>query len=69
MTRLMVAKFEGKCADCRGIIAKGASINYGGRNAVTHEDCTPFAATRYGVRRGYEATGSRCIDAPCCGCC
>lgn len=25
--------------------------------------------TRYGRRRGYEWTGSRCEDAPCCGCC
>jgi hypothetical protein len=25
--------------------------------------------TRRGKRRGYEHTGSRCEDAPCCGCC
>lgn len=28
-----------------------------------------FARTRYGVRGGYEHTGIRCEDAPCCGCC
>ena len=32
-------------------------------------DGTPLARTRYGWRRGYEHTGHRCIDAPCCGCC
>ncbi len=32
-------------------------------------DGTPLAMTRNGWRRGYEATGHRCIDAPCCGCC
>jgi hypothetical protein len=28
-----------------------------------------FARTRYGLRAGYEHTGHRCEDAPCCGCC
>ena len=28
-----------------------------------------FARTRHGLRAGYESTGQRCIDAPCCGCC
>jgi hypothetical protein len=28
-----------------------------------------FAKTRYGWRAGYEHTGRRCEDAPCCGCC
>ena len=32
-------------------------------------DNRPFARTRYGLRAGYEHTGHRCIDAPCCGCC
>jgi hypothetical protein len=32
-------------------------------------DGVVVANTRYGRRRGYEWTGSRCIDAPCCGCC
>lgn len=28
-----------------------------------------FARTRHGLRAGYEHTGHRCEDAPCCGCC
>ena len=32
-------------------------------------DNRPFARTRYGLRAGYEHTGRRCEDAPCCGCC
>lgn len=28
-----------------------------------------FRKTRYGLRAGYEHTGHRCEDAPCCGCC
>jgi len=28
-----------------------------------------FARTRRGLRAGYEHTGQRCEDAPCCGCC
>lgn len=32
-------------------------------------DGAPLAMTRYGLRRGYEHTGVRCEDAPCCGCC
>lgn len=28
-----------------------------------------FARTEYGVRTGYEHTGMRCEDYPCCGCC
>lgn len=32
-------------------------------------DARPFAQTRYGWRCGYENTGMRCEDAPCCGCC
>ena len=28
-----------------------------------------FARTRRGLRAGYENTGVRCEDAPCCGCC
>ena len=27
------------------------------------------ARTRHGLRQGYDATGRRCEDAPCCGCC
>jgi hypothetical protein len=29
----------------------------------------PFVRTRHGLRGGYEHTGVRCEDAPCCGCC
>jgi hypothetical protein len=32
-------------------------------------DGTPLARTSHGLRRGYEHTGHRCEDAPCCGCC
>ncbi len=32
-------------------------------------DNRPFARTRNGLRAGYEHTGVRCEDAPCCGCC
>jgi hypothetical protein len=39
------------------------------RGRRVDSDGTPLAMTRYGWRRGYEATGIRCMDAPCCGCC
>lgn len=32
-------------------------------------DARPVAMTRNGWRHGYEHTGRRCEDAPCCGCC
>jgi hypothetical protein len=71
--RAMVARFPGQCASCSVPVAVGDPINYGGRGAVTHRDCVPVAAvrTRYGHRvyQGVAATGVRCIDAPCCGCC
>ncbi len=32
-------------------------------------DHRKFARTQYGLRAGWEHTGIRCEDAPCCGCC
>jgi hypothetical protein len=72
-SRVIVAKRDDKCRECGGAIVAGSRINYGGPGAVTHEDCRPLAVvrTRYGSRvyGGVSATGLRCIDAPCCGCC
>lgn len=71
--RVITAKRDDKCRECGGDIAAGTRINYGGPGAVTHAGCRPLAnvRTRYGRRvyGGYENTGRRCIDAPCCGCC
>ena len=73
MARVITARRADYCRECRGSIAAGERINYGGRDAVTHEHCRPLenVRTRYGRRvyGGYSATGSRCEDAPCCGCC
>jgi hypothetical protein len=68
-TRVITAKRADTCRECSQPIAAGSKINYGGYGAVTHEGCRPLARTRYGVRGGRSATGRRCIDAPCCGCC
>ena len=43
------------------------SIGDGLYRTVNHGEVV--ARTRYGLRRGYEHTGQRCEDAPCCGCC
>lgn len=71
--RVIVARRSDTCRECSGSIAAGERINYGGPGAVTHEHCRPLASvrTRYGRRvyGGASATGSRCEDAPCCGCC
>lgn len=71
--RIIEARYADKCRECGAVIKPGQRINYGGRGAVSCEDCRPLAAvrTRYGrkVYGGYGNTGRRCEDAPCCGCC
>jgi hypothetical protein len=71
--RVITARRSDRCRECSGAIAVGARINYGGPGAVTHEDCRPLAVMVRGRGRrvygGYESTGRRCEDAPCCGCC
>lgn len=71
--RVITARRADTCRECVKPIAVGELINYGGRDAVTHKTCRPLAAvrTRYGQRvyGGQSATGVRCEDAPCCGCC
>lgn len=74
MVKTMNARRAGRCDECGGPIAVGEPINYGGPGAVTHGSCRPLAAVRgyrgrVTVRGGVDATGRRCIDAPCCGCC
>ena len=73
MTRVITARRADTCRECGKPIAAGERINYGGKDAVTHEGCRPLASvsTRYGRRvyGGHSATGARCEDAPCCGCC
>ena len=73
MARVITARRPDHCRECGGSIAAGEQINYGGPGAVTHKDCRPVQTvrTRYGRRTygGAAYTGSRCEDAPCCGCC
>ena len=73
MARVITARRADTCRECSGAIAAGEQINYGGPGAVSHATCRPLqnVRTRYGRRvyGGYSATGSRCEDAPCCGCC
>ena len=73
MTRVITARRADTCRECGKPIAAGERINYGGPGAVTHEGCRPLQAvrTRYGRRTygGASYTGSKCEDAPCCGCC
>ncbi len=73
-SRKITARRADTCRECSGHIRAGETINYGGPGAVTHDTCRPLAVTRgYRGRRavygGYAATGTRCEDAPCCGCC
>ena len=72
-TRVITARYPGRCGECGATFDRGMLINYGGRGAVSHATCRPLArvSTRYGTRvyAGYENTGRRCEDAPCCGCC
>ena len=73
MAKVMTARRADTRRECGGAIAAGSKINYGGRDAVTHEGCRPLQSvgTRSGRRvyGGASYTGSRCEDAPCCGCC
>ena len=73
MPRVITARRADYCRECGQAIAAGDSINYGGKGAVSCVGCRPLAAihTRYGRRvyGGASATGQRCEDAPCCGCC
>lgn len=63
------------CADCAGIDREQVDPDLpAGMKRDT--DGTPMAlvrpypgARRREWRRGYEHTGIRCEDAPCCGCC
>ena len=71
--RVITARRADYCRECQAGIKPGDRINYGGRGAVSCAECRPLASvsTRYGRRvyGGVSATGSRCEDAPCCGCC
>jgi hypothetical protein len=71
--RVITARRDDRCRECGGAIGVGDLINYGGPGAVSHAGCRPLAnvRTRYGRRvyGGVSATGLRCEDAPCCGCC
>lgn len=73
MARVITARRADHCRECLGAIAAGDKINYGGPGAVSHEGCRPLqnVSTKYGrqVYGGQSATGQRCEDAPCCGCC
>ena len=73
MARVTTARRADHCRECRATINPGDRINYGGRDAVTCVTCRPLQAvsTRYGRRvyGGANYTGSKCEDAPCCGCC
>jgi len=73
MSRVITARRADTCRECGEPIAAGTKINYGGPGAVSHEGCRPLenVRTRYGRRvyGGQSATGRRCEDAPCCGCC
>ena len=73
MARVITARRADTCRECSGAIKAGEQINYGGPGAVSHERCRPLQTvrTRYGRRTygGASYTGSRCEDAPCCGCC
>lgn len=74
MPKIITARYADRCRECGADIKPGDEINYGGRNAVSCVTCRPLASVRGyrgrpTVRGGYEATGARCEDAPCCGCC
>jgi len=73
MSRVITARYAGKCGECPEPIKVGDKINYGGKGDVSHAECRPLqrVQTRYGSRvyGGQSATGRRCEDAPCCGCC
>lgn len=54
----------------KGAPGSGAFIpTFAATRTLRDTDGTALAMTRYGLRRGYEHTGQRCEDAPCCGCC
>ena len=73
MARVITARRADRCRECGKPIAAGDRINYGGTDAVSCVGCRPLQAVRsYGRKRVYGGasyTGSRCEDAPCCGCC
>jgi hypothetical protein len=73
MARVITARRPDVCRECQKPIAAGDKINYGGAGAVSCVGCRPLqnVRTRYGRRTygGASCTGSRCEDAPCCGCC
>ena len=63
-------------ADCSDALRRGYADAPEGFDADAGDglvyvpgDNRPFARTRHGLRAGYEHTGRRCEDAPCCGCC
>jgi len=73
MAKVITARRADRCRECQATINPGDRINYGGRDAISCVGCRPLQSVySYGRRRvygGYSATGSRCEDAPCCGCC
>ena len=72
-SRVIIARRTDACGECSKPIKPGDRINYGGPGAVSCATCRPLATvrTRRGRRvyGGQAATGVRCEDAPCCGCC
>jgi hypothetical protein len=73
MAKVIKLRFDDYCRECGAKLPAGTDAQYGGKGAISCVGCRPLAnvRTRYGssVRGGHAATGRRCIDAPCCGCC
>jgi hypothetical protein len=73
MARIIRLKYAAQCGECSKKLPAGTEAQYGGPGAISCVGCRPLAAvkTRYGRRvyGGQAHTGSRCEDAPCCGCC
>lgn len=82
MARTITLRFPATCADCGAALEVGATARWYGRGKVYGTTC--HADTRsdnFGRRRpraqgqklvwwgGKQVPGTRCEDAPCCGCC
>jgi hypothetical protein len=77
-------RYAATCRSCGAALPAGSPADYYGRGRVYGVECHArgdnglvsvagdnrvFRRTRHGLRAGYENTGVRCEDAPCCGCC
>lgn len=64
LTKIITLRYPGHCADCNARLRPGDLATWAGRGVVYGIHCHADQADP-----DFALPISRCIDAPCCGCC